>query len=166
PNLLARTRIPAPSASPRVEERLRSNPTSSRERASPRLAHPRTEENEHERLAHPTHSQICAYSHPLWYNNAIHSNESRTMASQALYRRYRSPTFDELIGQEHIVQTLHNALAEGRIAHAYLFTGPRGVGKTTVARLLAKAVNCTADMELRPCGECESCTSLADGSAV
>jgi len=88
------------------------------------------------------------------------------MASQALYRRYRSQTFDELIGQEHIVQTLRNALAEGRIAHAYLFTGPRGVGKTTVARLLAKAVNCTAAQELRPCGECESCRAVADGRAV
>src|SRR5262245_46749062 len=88
------------------------------------------------------------------------------MASQALYRRYRSQTFDELIGQEHIVQTLRNALADGRIAHAYLFTGPRGVGKTTVARLLAKAVNCTAAQELRPCGECESCVAIAEGRAV
>jgi DNA polymerase-3 subunit gamma/tau len=88
------------------------------------------------------------------------------MASQALYRRYRSQTFDELIGQEHIVQTLRNALADGRIAHAYLFTGPRGVGKTTVARLLAKAVNCAAAQELRPCGECESCRAVADGRAV
>jgi len=88
------------------------------------------------------------------------------MASQALYRRYRSQTFDELIGQEHIVQTLRNALAEGRIAHAYLFTGPRGVGKTTVARLLAKAVNCTSAQELRPCGECDSCRAVADGRAV
>jgi DNA polymerase-3 subunit gamma/tau len=88
------------------------------------------------------------------------------MASQALYRRYRSQTFGELIGQEHIVQTLRNALAEGRIAHAYLFTGPRGVGKTTVARLLAKAVNCTAAQELRPCGGCESCTAIAEGRAV
>src|SRR5262245_5346261 len=88
------------------------------------------------------------------------------MASQALYRRYRSQTFDELIGQEHIVQTLRNAMAEGRIAHAYLFTGPRGVGKTTVARLLAKAVNCTAAQELRPCGECDSCVATAEGRAV
>jgi DNA polymerase-3 subunit gamma/tau len=88
------------------------------------------------------------------------------MASQALYRRYRSQTFDELIGQEHIVQTLRNALAEGRIAHAYLFTGPRGVGKTTVARLLAKAVNCTAGQELRPCGQCDSCVAIAEGRAV
>ncbi len=88
------------------------------------------------------------------------------MASQALYRRYRSQTFSELIGQEHIVQTLRNALADGRIAHAYLFTGPRGVGKTTVARLLAKAVNCTAEMALRPCGACASCQAIADGRAV
>jgi DNA polymerase-3 subunit gamma/tau len=88
------------------------------------------------------------------------------MASQALYRRYRSQTFSELIGQEHIVQTLRNALAEGRIAHAYLFTGPRGVGKTTVARLLAKAVNCTAPLGQRPCGECDSCRAIADGRAV
>src|SRR5215207_1102569 len=92
--------------------------------------------------------------------------ERARMASQALYRRYRSQTFSELIGQEHIVQTLRNALAEGRIAHAYLFTGPRGVGKTTVARLLAKAVNCTADMSQRPCGECQSCQAIADGRAV
>jgi DNA polymerase-3 subunit gamma/tau len=88
------------------------------------------------------------------------------MASQALYRRYRSQTFNELIGQEHIVQTLRNALAEGRTAHAYLFTGPRGVGKTTVARLLAKAVNCTAEPSLRPCGVCDSCRAIADGRAV
>src|SRR4051794_5174420 len=88
------------------------------------------------------------------------------MASQALYRRYRSQTFDELIGQEHIVQTLRNALVEGRIAHAYLFTGPRGVGKTTVARLLAKAVNCTAEQRLRPCGECESCRAIAESRAI
>src|SRR5581483_2258799 len=88
------------------------------------------------------------------------------MASQALYRRYRSQTFGELIGQEHVVQTLRNALSEGRIAHAYRFTGPRGVGKTTVARLLAKAVNCTAEPGQRPCGECESCRAIADGRAV
>src|SRR5207249_988887 len=71
-----------------------------------------------------------------------------------------------LIGQEHVVQTLRNALAEGRIAHAYLFTGPRGVGKTTVARLLAKAVNCLALEGQRPCGICEMCRAIADGRAV
>jgi DNA polymerase-3 subunit gamma/tau len=88
------------------------------------------------------------------------------MASQALYRRYRSQTFGELVGQEHIVQTLRNALAEGRIAHAYLFTGPRGVGKTTVARLLAKAVNCLDAVENRPCGVCEMCAAIAEGRAT
>src|SRR6185503_276525 len=93
-------------------------------------------------------------------------SERAIMASQALYRRYRSQTFDELIGQEHIVQTLRNAMAEGRVAHAYLFTGPRGVGKTTVARLLAKAVNCLAEERLRPCGVCESCQAIAEGRAV
>ena len=88
------------------------------------------------------------------------------MTVQALYRRYRSQTFDELIGQEHVVRTLRNAIAEGRVAHAYLFTGPRGVGKTTVARLLAKAVNCTAPPAERPCGVCESCRAIAEGHAV
>jgi DNA polymerase-3 subunit gamma/tau len=88
------------------------------------------------------------------------------MASQALYRRYRSQTFDELIGQEHVVRTLRNALAEGRLGHAYLFTGPRGVGKTSVARLLAKAVNCTAAPDQRPCGVCASCQEIAEGRSV
>ncbi|MBC8076034.1 MAG: DNA polymerase III subunit gamma/tau, partial [Chloroflexales bacterium] len=89
------------------------------------------------------------------------------MAAQALYRVWRSQTFDELVGQEHVVHTLRNALVEGRIAHAYLFTGPRGVGKTTMARLLAKAVNCThADVQQRPCGQCESCVAVAEGRAV
>ena len=88
------------------------------------------------------------------------------MAAQALYRVWRSQTFDELVGQEHVVQTLRNAIVEEHLAHAYLFTGPRGVGKTTMARLLAKAVNCTAPAELRPCGECESCLAVAEGRAV
>ncbi|RLT22276.1 MAG: DNA polymerase III subunit gamma/tau [Chloroflexi bacterium] len=88
------------------------------------------------------------------------------MATQALYRRYRSQTFDELVGQEHIVRTLRNAIVDGRIGHAYLFTGPRGVGKTTVARLLAKAVNCLAEPSERPCGTCNMCVSTAEGSAV
>jgi len=88
------------------------------------------------------------------------------MATQALYRRYRSQTFDELVGQEHIVRTLRNAIVDGRIGHAYIFTGPRGVGKTTVARLLAKAVNCLAEPAERPCGTCSMCTAIAEGSAV
>jgi DNA polymerase III subunit gamma/tau len=89
------------------------------------------------------------------------------MASQSLYRKWRSQTFDELVGQEHVVQTLRNAIVEERVAHAYLFTGPRGVGKTTMARLLAKAVNCLEpDPAKRPCGVCASCVAVAEGRAV
>jgi DNA polymerase-3 subunit gamma/tau len=88
------------------------------------------------------------------------------MASQALYRKWRSQTFDELVGQDHVLQTLRNAILEDRIAHAYLFTGPRGVGKTSMARLLAKAVNCTASQAERPCGVCDSCRAIADGRMV
>lgn len=88
------------------------------------------------------------------------------MASQALYRKWRSQTFDELIGQEHVVQTLQNAIQTGRIGHAYLFTGPRGVGKTTMARLLAKAVNCEQPAAQRPCDRCDMCRAIADGRAI
>ena len=86
------------------------------------------------------------------------------MVTQALYRRWRPQTFDEVIGQEHVVQTLRNALASGRVAHAYLFTGPRGTGKTSVARILAKAVNCLAPEDQRPCNECHICRAMSDGS--
>ncbi|MBP1464258.1 DNA polymerase III subunit gamma/tau [Candidatus Chloroploca sp. M-50] len=89
------------------------------------------------------------------------------MAAQSLYRKWRSQTFDELVGQEHVVQTLRNAIVDERVAHAYLFTGPRGVGKTSMARLLSKAVNCLApDPAQRPCGTCPACVSIAEGRAV
>ncbi|NJP07373.1 MAG: DNA polymerase III subunit gamma/tau [Chloroflexaceae bacterium] len=88
------------------------------------------------------------------------------MASTSLYRKWRSQTLDEFVGQEHVVQTLRNAIIEERVGHAYLFTGPRGVGKTSMARLLSKAVNCTAERAARPCGICDSCQAVADGRAV
>jgi len=86
------------------------------------------------------------------------------MPEQALYLKWRPPTFDEMVGQEHIVRTLRNSLKTGRIRHAYLFSGPRGTGKTTSARLLAKAVNCLhPDAERRPCNECRHCVAVNEG---
>lgn len=84
----------------------------------------------------------------------------------AFYQTYRPKKFSELIGQEHIVRTLENAIKSDRIGHAYLFTGPRGTGKTTLARLLAKAANCTDRKGAEPCGKCESCTLFQEGKAL
>ncbi|MCC6458329.1 MAG: DNA polymerase III subunit gamma/tau [Caldilineaceae bacterium] len=83
--------------------------------------------------------------------------------TQALYRRWRSQDFDEVVGQEHITNTLRNALREGRVAHAYLFSGPRGTGKTSTARILAKALNCTAPEADRPCNQCPTCIAINEG---
>ncbi len=85
------------------------------------------------------------------------------MPTQALYLKYRPQTFEEVVGQEPITATLRNALRQGRVRHAYLFTGPRGTGKTTTARLLAKAVNCQAPVEERPCNACPLCRAVNEG---
>ncbi|MCS6826352.1 MAG: DNA polymerase III subunit gamma/tau [Caldilinea sp.] len=86
--------------------------------------------------------------------------------STALYRKWRSQTFDEVVGQEHVTQTLKNALRDGRVAHAYLFTGPRGTGKTSTARILAKALNCTAPEAERPCNRCPTCRAITEGRMI
>jgi DNA polymerase-3 subunit gamma/tau len=85
------------------------------------------------------------------------------MAAQALYLKYRPQTFDEVVGQAPITKTLRNALRQGKIRHAYLFTGPRGTGKTTTARLLAKAVNCLASEGEKPCNVCSICVAINEG---
>lgn len=85
------------------------------------------------------------------------------MAYQALYRKYRPTNFDEVVGQTHIIQTLKNAIVQNRIAHAYLFCGPRGTGKTSIAKIFAKTLNCTNSQDA-PCGVCENCKMAANGS--
>lgn len=88
------------------------------------------------------------------------------MAHIALYRKYRSQTFGDVIGQQHVTQTLQNALRTGKVAHAYLFCGPRGTGKTTTARLLAKALNCEQGPTPNPCDRCAMCVAIREGRAV
>lgn len=90
------------------------------------------------------------------------------MANLVLYRKYRPQTFAEIIGQEHVVKTLSNAISSGGISHAYLFSGGRGTGKTTLARLLAKAVNCQnrKNNQFEPCNQCSSCREINEGRAL
>ncbi len=85
---------------------------------------------------------------------------------QALYRKYRPKTFEDVVGQAHITRTLQNEVKTGKIAHAYLFTGSRGTGKTTCSKILAKAVNCPHTRDGNPCGECEICLGIDDGTVM
>ncbi len=89
-----------------------------------------------------------------------------TMQYQVLARRWRPQTFHDLVGQEHVSRTLQNALQSGRIAHAFLFSGPRGSGKTTTARILAKALNCHVGKPAEPCGQCVACVEIAAGNCM
>src|SRR5881392_4216856 len=83
---------------------------------------------------------------------------------QSLYRKYRPQSPGEVLGQEHVVRALVGAINEHRLAHAFLFTGPRGTGKTSTARILAKMINCEKGPTAEPCGECEQCLRIRDGS--
>ncbi|WP_019007480.1 DNA polymerase III subunit gamma/tau [Cohnella laeviribosi] len=88
------------------------------------------------------------------------------MAHIALYRAWRPQTFQDMVGQQHIVQTLQNAIREDRLSHAYLFSGPRGTGKTSAARVLAKAINCEFGPAAEPCNKCETCRRISSGAVM
>lgn len=86
------------------------------------------------------------------------------MSYQALYRVFRSQSFDEVVGQKHVTTTLKNAISQNKISHAYLFNGPRGTGKTSIAKIFAKAINCTVRNDGEPCNTCPSCISITNGT--
>ena len=88
------------------------------------------------------------------------------MSYLVLARKWRPRRFSELVGQEHVVRALSNALETGRVHHAFLFTGTRGVGKTTIARIFAKSLNCIQGVGAEPCGECEICQAVDQGRFV
>ena len=85
---------------------------------------------------------------------------------QALYRVWRPKTFSDMVGQEAIVRTLRNQVMTGRVAHAYLFCGSRGTGKTSAAKILSRAVNCLNPQDGDPCGECEACRNILSGASL
>src|SRR5271157_3509298 len=88
------------------------------------------------------------------------------MSYTVIARRWRPGRFEDVVGQAHVVTTLKNSIKRGRIAHAYLFAGPRGVGKTSIARILAKAVNCLEGVKEEPCNDCQTCKAIDGGSFV
>ncbi|MDR2169849.1 MAG: DNA polymerase III subunit gamma/tau [Planctomycetaceae bacterium] len=111
-------------------------------------------------------SEVLAESSNLGtgYSNVDRFNGSENY--QVVARRYRPKTFDELVGQTHISQALANAISTGRIGHAYLFTGARGVGKTSTARIFSKSLNCMTGPSIQPCGKCDSCIGISTGEDI
>src|ERR671936_2299408 len=99
-----------------------------------------------------------------WKSQPLPGSYPRQVPERAaLYRRYRPQTFAAIVGQEHVTRTLRNAIANGQVAHAYLLTGPRGTGKTSTARLIAKAVNCLQPKDGEPCDACDHCLAIREG---
>lgn len=105
----------------------------------------------------------------MWYNilTSVFENErGKNMAYVALYRSYRPSSFKEVIGQKHVVQTLKNAVMENKTSHAYIFSGLRGIGKTTIARIFAKAVNCENQIDGEPCNHCKNCLAIINNETT
>ena len=113
-------------------------------------------------------NRVCSQQMAALLRRKNRSTRGRdeTMANLALYNRWRGQTFADILGQEHITQTLQNQIRAGRIGHAYLFTGLRGTGKTSTARILAKAVNCVGETDTPPCNTCPICRSISNGSSM
>ncbi len=99
-------------------------------------------------------------------NNALNLFYEGCMSYQVLARKWRPKNFEEIVGQEHVVRALKNALTQNRLHHAYLFSGTRGVGKTTIARILAKALNCATGITANPCGKCDACIEIDSGRFI
>jgi DNA polymerase-3 subunit gamma/tau len=102
----------------------------------------------------------------VFTKNWKRTTNNSQMSYQVIARKWRPQTFDDLVGQQHVTETLKNAIKNDRVAHAYIFSGARGVGKTTAARILAKALNCVKGPTAQPCGECDSCKEIAAGTSL
>ena len=99
-------------------------------------------------------------------SEVVPTSPQTTQAGQVLYRKWRPQAFAEVVGQELVTRTLRNSVDSKRIAHAYLLSGPRGTGKTSLGRLIAKAANCAAPAEGEPCNQCDSCHAFLEGRAI
>jgi DNA polymerase-3 subunit gamma/tau len=109
---------------------------------------------------------IATKPHAYFGDRTLYSGYIARVSYQVFARKYRPKVFDDVLGQDHVVRTLKNAIQQRRLAHAYLFVGPRGTGKTSTARILAKAVNCIHGPTVNPCGVCDSCREISEGISL